>query len=165
MFRHSATTRRLAPLACAALAGSLVAGCGASTSGSGGGSAKGPLEVWTRSDVVDAKAYKRIFAAFTKKTGIKVDYKPIVDFDKLLQQRAASKNLPDVTINDMGSLGNYQSQGCSSPSTRRRSRAPPTSPAPPGPARSAPTASSTAFRSPARPRGCTSARTGWRRSA
>lgn len=115
MFRHSATPRRLAPLACVALAGSLVAGCGASTSGSGGGSAKGPLEVWTRSDAVDAKAYKRIFAAFTKKTGIKVDYKPVVDFDKLLQQRAASKNLPDVTINDMGSLGNYQSQGLLQP--------------------------------------------------
>lgn len=109
MFRRSARPAQFMALASVAVAGCLLAGC--SSSGGGSASSSGALEVWTRSDAVDAKAYTKIFAAFTKKTGIKVDYKPVVDFDKLLQQRAASKNLPDVTVNDMGSLGNYESQG------------------------------------------------------
>ncbi|MFJ9560576.1 ABC transporter substrate-binding protein [Streptomyces fuscichromogenes] len=113
MFRHSARSTQLMALVSVAVSGCLLAGCSSDSSGSA--SSSGPLEVWTRSDAVDAKAYQKIFAAFTKKTGIKVDYKPVVDFDKLLQQRAASKNLPDVTINDMGSLGNYQSQGLLEP--------------------------------------------------
>lgn len=43
---------------------------------------------------------------------MKVDYKPIFnDFDKQVQQRAASKDLPDVVITDTGSLGNFVKQG------------------------------------------------------
>lgn len=98
-------------LAAAALTGCLVAGCGGSGGDKADADSSGALEVWTRSDAVSAKAYEKIFAAFTAKTGIKIDYKPVPEFDKLLQQRAASKDLPDLTINDMGSLGNYNSQG------------------------------------------------------
>ncbi|WP_069814031.1 ABC transporter substrate-binding protein [Streptomyces sp. TP-A0874] len=86
-----------------------VSGCG-----SDGGSAdasKAPLEVWTRSAPDPAATYKKIFAAFTEKTGIKVNYQPVLEFDKQLQSRASSKNLPDVLINDSASLGTYQSQG------------------------------------------------------
>ncbi|MER7639402.1 sugar ABC transporter substrate-binding protein [Streptomyces sp. NPDC126522] len=99
------------PVTLLALAG-LCAGLTACSSGSdGASSANGPLEVWTRSAPAPAATYKKVFAAFTKKTGIKVDYKPVIEFDKLLQARASSKDLPDVFINDAASLGTYQSQG------------------------------------------------------
>jgi multiple sugar transport system substrate-binding protein len=69
------------------------------------------LEVWTRSAPDPAATFKDIFAAFTAKTGIKVDYQPVVEFDQQLQARAGSKNLPDVFINDSANLGTYQAQG------------------------------------------------------
>jgi multiple sugar transport system substrate-binding protein len=91
---------------------------GLTACGSGGGSAAGanaPLEVWTRSAPEAAATYKQVFAAFTKRTGIKVNYQPVIEFDKQLQSRASSKNLPDVLINDSASLGTYQSQGLLTP--------------------------------------------------
>lgn len=69
------------------------------------------LEVWTRSAAESAASYQLVFDAFTKKTGIKIDYKPVQEFDTQLQARAGQKDLPDVLINDAGSLGNYVSQG------------------------------------------------------
>ena len=40
-----------------------------------------------------------------------MDFQPIDDFDTRLQARASQRDLPDVMINDGGSLGNYASQG------------------------------------------------------
>ncbi|SKA89388.1 carbohydrate ABC transporter substrate-binding protein, CUT1 family [Agreia bicolorata] len=90
-----------------ALVGTLAA---CSSGDSSGGDDKG-LEVWTRSGPEAAASYQPVFDAFTKKTGIKIDYKPILEFDTQLQARAGQKDLPDVLINDAGSLGNYVSQG------------------------------------------------------
>jgi multiple sugar transport system substrate-binding protein len=91
----------------------LVLACSLSACGGGGDSAgdSGPLEVWSRSAPDPAKTYQAIMAAFTKKTGIQVDYKGVIEFDTQLQARASSKDLPDVLINDAGLLGTYQSQG------------------------------------------------------
>ncbi|GLZ34132.1 sugar ABC transporter substrate-binding protein [Lentzea sp. NBRC 105346] len=91
----------------------LVAGCGSSTpAATSNKDPNKPLEVWTRSTEATAKVYTKIFADFEAKTGVKVDYKPIYqDFDKQVQARAASKDLPDVVINDTGSLGNFVKQG------------------------------------------------------
>jgi len=106
------SSRRLAAraLPIAVMVGALVAGCGSQPASVGDPNA--PLEVWTRSNDDQAKVYRQLFADFTAKTGIQVDYKPLfTDFDTQLQNRAAAKDLPDVIINDTGSLGLYQSQG------------------------------------------------------
>ncbi|GAQ53537.1 ABC transporter substrate-binding protein [Streptomyces acidiscabies] len=87
-----------------------VAACGGGSSGANSGDPN-TLEVWTRSNPDPAETYKRVFAAFTKKTGIKVDYQPVVNFDQQLQARASTKDLPDVMINDTALMGSYQSQG------------------------------------------------------
>ncbi|WSQ13836.1 sugar ABC transporter substrate-binding protein [Streptomyces sp. NBC_01231] len=90
------------------------AACGSGSDSAGGG---GPntLEVWTRSNPDSAATYDRVFAAFTKKTGIKIDYQPVVNFDQQLQSRASTKDLPDVMINDTALMGSYQSQGLLKP--------------------------------------------------
>ncbi|WP_037676596.1 sugar ABC transporter substrate-binding protein [Streptomyces griseus] len=90
------------------------AACG-SGSGSAGSSDPNTLEVWTRSNPDDAATYERVFAAFTKKTGIRIDYQPIINFDQQLQSRASTKDLPDVMINDTALMGSYQSQGLLKP--------------------------------------------------
>jgi len=106
--RIASRRRAAAALSVMVLVGSLGA-CG----GDGGVSADSsePLEVWSRSAPDPAKTYQEIMAAFTKKTGIQVDYKGVIEFDTQLQARASSKDLPDVLINDAGLLGSYQSQG------------------------------------------------------
>lgn len=86
------------------------AACGGGSDSAGGGDPN-TLEVWTRSDPESALTYNRVFAAFTKKTGIKVDHQPVVNFDQQLQARASTKDLPDVMINDTALMGSYQSQG------------------------------------------------------
>src|SRR5436305_1290705 len=75
------------------------AGCG-SGSDSAGASEPNALEVWSRSNPDDAATYDRVFAAFTKKTGINVDYQPVVNFDQQLRSRASTKDLPGVVISD-----------------------------------------------------------------
>lgn len=106
MRRRTATT--IATLGVAAL----LAGCGGAATVSSSKDPNKPLEVWTRSTEATAKVYEKIFKSFTEKTGVQVDYKPIFnDFDKQVQQRAASKDLPDVVITDTGSLGNFVKQG------------------------------------------------------
>ncbi|XVV05716.1 ABC transporter substrate-binding protein [Actinosynnema sp. CA-248983] len=109
------TSRRSVTAAAAlAVVGLVTSACG--TSSSGGAQVQqdpnAPFEVWTRSTEAPAKVYAKLFADFEQKTGVKVDYKPIfTDFEKQLQQRAASKDLPDVIINDTGSLGTLVQQG------------------------------------------------------
>jgi len=106
--RISSAKRAAAALSAMALVGSLSA-CGGDD-GKSSDSSK-PLEVWSRSAPDPAKTYEAILAAFTQKTGIKVDYQGVIEFDTQLQARASSKDLPDVWINDAGLLGSYQSQG------------------------------------------------------
>ncbi|MGI5452564.1 sugar ABC transporter substrate-binding protein [Streptomyces sp. CA-249302] len=107
--------RRRRPAAVLAAAGLAF---GTAACGSGAGSAgddPNTLEVWTRSNPDSAATYDRVFAAFTKKTGIKVDYQPVINFDQQLQARASTKDLPDVMINDTALMGSYQSQGLLKP--------------------------------------------------
>jgi multiple sugar transport system substrate-binding protein len=106
--RNSSATRVLATLSAMALVGSLSA-CGGDDGDAADSSE--PLEVWSRSSPESAQTYQDIMAAFTKKTGIQVDYKGVPEFDTQLQSRASGKDLPDVLINDAGLLGTYQSQG------------------------------------------------------
>ncbi|SDP85745.1 sugar ABC transporter substrate-binding protein [Lentzea jiangxiensis] len=103
MRRRTAAT--IATLSVAAL----LAGCGSTVSSAE--DPNKPLEVWTRSTEATAEVYEKIFESFTEKTGVRVDYKPIFnDFDKQVQQRAASQDLPDVVITDTGSLGDFVKQ-------------------------------------------------------
>ncbi|MFJ8467543.1 hypothetical protein [Streptomyces swartbergensis] len=145
--------RRGHRLAAALAVSGLLFGTAACGSGSGSARAGDPntLEVWTRSDPDSAQTYKRVFAAFTEKTGIKVDYQPVMNFDQQLQSRASTKDLPDVMINDTALMGSYQARACSSPSTRPPS--PDTTRSPPSPGRPpwAATAGTTESRTPARP--------------
>lgn len=106
--------RRLAAAATVAGLMSATAACG-SGSGNAGSSDLNTLEVWTRSNPDDAATYDRVFAAFTKKTGIRIDYQPIINFDQQLQSRASTRDLPDVMINDTALMGSYQSQGLLKP--------------------------------------------------
>lgn len=109
--------RRSRRLAAALAAAGLAFGTAACGSGSGSSGSGDPntLEVWTRSNPDSAATYDRVFAAFTKKTGIKIDYQPVVNFDQQLQARASTKDLPDVMINDTALMGSYQSQGLLKP--------------------------------------------------
>ncbi|WP_327699466.1 sugar ABC transporter substrate-binding protein [Streptomyces sp. NBC_00459] len=102
-------SRRLAAVLVATGLASATAACGAGSDSAG----RDPntLEVWTRSNPDAAATYERVFAAFTKKTGIRIDYQPVVNFDQQLQSRASTKDLPDVMINDTALMGSYQSQG------------------------------------------------------
>lgn len=114
MKRFTAIARTTALLAAVALVGT-VSAC-SSTGGSDAATsskkdAAAPIEVWARSNPEAAATYKTILAAFTKKTGIAVNYQPVLEFDTQLQARASQKDLPDVLINDGGAMGTYVSQG------------------------------------------------------
>ena len=100
--------RATATVAVVALAAAMSA---CASSGDSASSDDRSLEVWTRSTPDAAASYQLVFDAFTAKTGIAIDYKPIPEFDTQLQARAQQKSLPDVLVNDAGSLGNYVSQG------------------------------------------------------
>ncbi|WP_409000793.1 ABC transporter substrate-binding protein [Streptomyces europaeiscabiei] len=90
------------------------AACGSGSDSAGGGDPN-TLEVWTRSNPDPAATYERVFAAFTEKTGIRIDYQPVINFDQQLQSRASTRDLPDVMINDTALMGSYQSQGLLKP--------------------------------------------------
>ncbi|MFI6094725.1 ABC transporter substrate-binding protein [Lentzea sp. NPDC051213] len=105
--RISSAKKAATALSVLLLAGT-VSACAGKDSGADDGT---PLEVWSRSAPDPAKTYQEIMTAFTKKTGIQVDYKGVIEFDTQLQARASSKDMPDVLINDAGQLGYYQSQG------------------------------------------------------
>ena len=70
-----------------------------------------PLEVWSRSGPEAAKTYKAVFDAFTKKTGIEVNYLATVEFETQLRARASAKDLPDVLIYDQASMAGYADDG------------------------------------------------------
>ncbi|MGP4111171.1 ABC transporter substrate-binding protein [Streptomyces sp. 4N509B] len=110
MLRSPSTRIPAALMTAVAVLGGLTA-CGSDDDGGGSGGGDGPLEVWTRSADLPAATYRKVFDAFTEQTGIEVDYQPVVEFDTQIQGRAASRDLPDVFINDSGSLGTYVSQG------------------------------------------------------
>lgn len=112
--RDRRRSRRPAALLVAAALAFGTAACG-SGSGSAGSDDPNTLEVWTRSNPDPAATYERVFAAFTRKTGIKIDYQPVINFDQQLQSRASTKDLPDVMINDTALMGSYQSQGLLKP--------------------------------------------------
>lgn len=71
----------------------------------------GALEVWSRSGPQAADTYKAVFAAFTAKTGIAVEYLATVEFETQLQARAAARDLPDVLIYDQASMASYVNEG------------------------------------------------------
>ncbi|MFJ9738472.1 extracellular solute-binding protein [Streptomyces sp. NPDC101166] len=104
-------------LVAALAAGGLLFGTAACGSGSNSAGSSDPntLEVWTRSDPDSAATYNRVFAAFTKKTGIKIDHQPVMNFDQQLQSRASIRDLPDVLVNDTALMGSYQAQGLLEP--------------------------------------------------
>lgn len=111
----SSTTRTFAALGAGALALSLAA-CASDDEAVGEVSADAvggeAIEVWSRGgDPIAGDTYTRIFDAFTEETGIEVDYTLVAEFDTQLQSRAAQQDLPDMLINDAGSLGNYVDQG------------------------------------------------------
>ncbi|WP_405892613.1 sugar ABC transporter substrate-binding protein [Streptomyces sp. NBC_00104] len=107
-------SRRLAAIITVAGLAFGAAACGPGSDSAGSGDPN-TLEVWTRSNPDPAATYERVFAAFTKKTGIKIDYQPVINFDQQLQSRASTKDLPDVMINDTALMGSYQSQGLLEP--------------------------------------------------
>jgi multiple sugar transport system substrate-binding protein len=74
-------SRRLAAVLATAGLAFGTAACGSGTGGAGTGDPD-TLEVWTRSNPDDAATYDRVFAAFTRKTGIKIDYQPVINFDQ-----------------------------------------------------------------------------------
>ncbi|WP_433254047.1 ABC transporter substrate-binding protein [Streptosporangium sp. CA-135522] len=93
---------------------SLTAGLtvGATACGSSASEDDKALELWTRSTPASAEVYKKVIAAFTARTGVKVDYVPVYEnFEKKIQEAAAARDLPDVVINDVSLLGPAVGQG------------------------------------------------------
>jgi multiple sugar transport system substrate-binding protein len=89
----------------------VVTGC-ASTPSSSSTSAKGPLSVWIRGTADSQKEYQDIFAAFTAKTGIKVNtFATLTDFETKVNAAAAGHNLPDVVVDDASQLGAFRAEG------------------------------------------------------
>jgi multiple sugar transport system substrate-binding protein len=88
----------------------------------GSGSTSGSddaVELWTRSTPASAAVYKKVIAAFTAKTGVKVKYVPIFEnFENKIQEAAAARDLPDVVITDTSLLGPAVSQGLVTPVDR-----------------------------------------------
>jgi multiple sugar transport system substrate-binding protein len=116
--RGSRPANRLRALtgACAALA--LAAGTLTACSSGGGSSASttGPLNVWVRGSTDSLKAYTDIFAAFTKKTGIKVNlFGTLTDFETKLSAAASAHKLPDVVIDNASELGDFETEGIIQP--------------------------------------------------
>ena len=77
------------------------------------------LRIWTRSSNDGRKTYDAIAAAFTARTGIRVEYfNATTDFEQRLARAAVGRDLPDVIINDGGSLGQFVNMGIVSPIAR-----------------------------------------------
>jgi len=78
-----------------------------------------PLRIWTRSSKDGRKTYDAIAAAFTAKTGVRVVYfNATTDFEQRLARAAVGRDLPDIIINDGGSLGQFVSMGIVAPIQR-----------------------------------------------
>jgi multiple sugar transport system substrate-binding protein len=77
------------------------------------------LRVWTRSSNDGRKTYDAVAAAFTAKTGIRVEYfNATTDFEQRLARAAVGRDLPDLIINDGGSLGQFVNMGVVAPIDR-----------------------------------------------
>jgi multiple sugar transport system substrate-binding protein len=80
-----------------------------------------PLRVWTRSSNDGRKTYDALAAAFTARSGIRVEYfNATTDFEQRLARAAVGRDLPDVIINDGGSLGQFVGMGIVSPIDRQQ---------------------------------------------
>ena len=119
--------RRSRRLAAVLTAAGLALGTAACGSGSGSARAGDPntLEVWTRSDPDSAVTYDRVFAAFTKKTGIKIDYQPVVNFDQQLQSRAIRQGPAGRDDQRHGADGQLPEPGTAEADRRARPPPPP----------------------------------------
>ncbi|MDR7331888.1 sugar ABC transporter substrate-binding protein [Roseateles asaccharophilus] len=77
------------------------------------------VRVWTRSWADGRKTYDTIAAAFTAKTGIRVEYfNATTDFEQRVSRAAAGGELPDLIINDSGSTGQFVQMGLLAPLDR-----------------------------------------------
>lgn len=110
MFQRSKHSRKYVLVAMAASAG-LLAGCSGGAGNATAANDGKPIEVWARAGTDASTTYAALFEAFTKKTGVQVNFQGVADLDKQLQTRAASKTLPDIIINDSTALGSYTAQG------------------------------------------------------
>lgn len=78
------------------------------------------LRIWTRSSADSRRTYDAIAAAFTQRTGLRVEYfNATTDFEQRLARAAVGRDLPDLLINDSGSLGLLKRMGVISPIDRR----------------------------------------------
>lgn len=83
-----------------------IALCAAASGIAASAQAQTTLRVWTRSNPDARATYQRIADAFTKKTGIQVEYfNAMTDYEQRLSRAIAGNDLPDVIINDSSSLG------------------------------------------------------------
>src|SRR5947209_4664804 len=70
------------------------------------------LQIWTRSSADGRKTYDAVAEAFTAKTGIRIEYfNAMTDFEQRIARAAAGNDLPDIVINDVGSLGQFVGMG------------------------------------------------------
>ncbi|WP_235020210.1 ABC transporter substrate-binding protein [Ruania rhizosphaerae] len=98
-------------VSCAAAASILLTVAACASDGEAGDDADQSLEVWARSDEASAVSWQFMLDEFTEQTGIEVEYQAVQEFDTQLQARASQGDLPDLLVNDAGSLGNYVAQG------------------------------------------------------
>jgi multiple sugar transport system substrate-binding protein len=78
----------------------------------GAACAQDVLRIWTRSSNDGRKTYDQIGAAFTQKTGIKIEYfNAITDFEQRLARAATGDDLPDLIINELGTMGQMVAMG------------------------------------------------------
>lgn len=77
------------------------------------------VRVWTRSWADGRKTYDTIAAAFTARTGVRVEYfNATTDFEQRVSRAAAGGELPDLIINDSGSTGQFVQMGLLAPLDR-----------------------------------------------
>lgn len=70
------------------------------------------VRVWTRSSTDGRKTYNAIAEAFTRKTGLKVEYfNATTDFEQRVARAAIADELPDLIINDSGATGQFVQMG------------------------------------------------------
>jgi multiple sugar transport system substrate-binding protein len=100
------------PLPALALALALQASAEAASAPAQGAAAAPPLRIWTRSSADGRKTYDTIAAAFTARTGIAIEYfNATTDFEQRLARAAVGRDLPDLLINDSGSVGQLHRMG------------------------------------------------------
>lgn len=104
-------SRSRVALAVTVASAAVLTGCSAGSSVPAATDDGQPIEVWARAGTDAATTYAALFKEFTAKTGVQVNFQGVPDLDQQLQTRAASKDLPDIVINDSAALGNYTAQG------------------------------------------------------